>query len=156
MRPVQDLFPMYADILPKGWRWATIHYVFGEGRTSCFNEYGLSEDRSTIENDMVLLNKLLDLNIGPIFHELRNEIATLPLEQPTHIELTIEPDGKFNTVLGYGEPNWDIAPRPWPDDITADEYTYTKAWPNGIKEKSIKRLKDPRSLIGLVINKEQT
>ena len=153
MRPVQELFPMYAQLLPEGWKWTTIHFVHGEGRTRLFNEYGLSEDRLAVEKDLSLLNNLLDLNVDSLIHELINEIAPPPLDQPTHIELTIEPNGKFDTVLGYGEPNWDPAPRGWPDDITAEDYTYTKAWPKGIKEKSVKRLKDPRSLIGLVINK---
>ena len=144
MKPVQDLFPMYTDQLPEGWSWATIYFVFGEGRTGHFTEYGYSENRSLGENDFS--NKVGD--VEPLFLELRNDIAPPPLEQPTHIELTLEPDGKFHTVLGYGEPNWDPAPRGWPDDITADEYTYTKAWPNGIPDETKDILDDPRSLIG--------
>ena len=144
MKPVQELFSVYAEQLPKNWTWATVYFMFGEGVTEHFSEYGLSEDRTLVEKDF----SSSGLGVSQIFHELRNEIAPPPLEQPTHIELTLEPDGKFHTVLGYGEPNWDPAPRGWPDEITADEYTYTKAWPNGIPDETKDILDDPRSLIG--------
>jgi len=144
VRSVQEIFPIYANALPDNWKWATIYFVFGEGQTGLLTEYGFTEDRSHIEKGF----KNLDIDVSHLFHELRNEIAPTPMEQPTHIELTIEPDGKFNTVLGYGEPNWDPAPRPWPDDITAKEYTYTKAWPDGMSEEARSIMEDPRSLIG--------
>ena len=122
--------------------------MFGENRSSVFVDYGFSTDKTKVE-DGFTLNREIKL----LIKSLREEIALKPTEQPTHIELTIKCTGAFNTVIGYGDPNWDPSPRPWPDDITAEDYTYTKAWPKGIKEKSVKRLKDPRSLIGLVINK---
>jgi len=144
MKPVQELFSIYAEQLPENWKWATVYFMFGEGVTEHFSEYGLSEDRTLVEKDF----SSSGLGVSQIFHDLKDEIAPPPLEQPTHIELTIQPDGKFDTVLGYGEPNWDIAPRAWPDDITATDYTYTKAWPNGMSDDAKSIMEDPRSLIG--------
>ena len=144
MRSVQELFLIYKNLLSDGWKWCTVHFVFDDGRTRHFTEYGLSENRTEVELDFKN-NKVSD--VGILFTQLRDAISPAPLQKPTHIELTFQPSGKFDTVLGYGEPNWDPAPRVWPDDIRAEEYTYTKAWPNGLKGQTKKRLKDPRSLI---------
>ena len=152
MKPIEEIFYIYKPLLPESWNWCTIFFMTGSGRSIESTTYGFTSDR---EQEEINFNSPTGTatRICELMNEFAGEIASTPLQQPSHIELTLEPDGKYNTVIGYGEPNWDPAPRPWPDDITAEEYTYTKAWPNGIKEKSVKRLKDPRSLIGLVINK---
>ena len=144
MRPVEEILSIYRVALPEGWKWFTVHFAFGDGRTKHFTEYGISEDRSIVKKDFS--NKVE--GEWQWLEALRDTVAPPPMEQPTHIELTIQHTGKFETVLGYGEVNWDPAPRGWPDDIRAEDYTYTKAWPNGLKEQTKKRLKDPRSLIG--------
>jgi len=146
VEPVQELYAIYDPLLAEGWNWLTIYYLFGEGRSRHFAEYGLTQDRSVVEIE--LRGRPPAGKTQLLFNEIRTTVAPDPLPQPTHIELTVEHDGKFATVLGYGEPNWDISPRPWPDDITADEYTYKKAWPEGLRESTKQLLDDPRSLIG--------
>ena len=141
MKSVSSLFSILDSELPDGWNWCTIYFMFGDNHSREFTCYGLSPDDG--ERDLHGRSSVWEQ-----MRAFRDEIAVDLSQQPTHIQLTIESDGKFDTVVGYGAPNWDIMPRPWPDDITAENYTYTKAWPDGLPEKIRKRLKDPRSLIG--------
>ena len=143
MQIVSDIFSILDSELPERWQWCTTYYMFGKNRSSVFVDYGFSTDKTKIEDGFTLNRESKSL-----IKSLREEIALKPTVQPTHIELTIECTGAFNTVIGYGDPNWDPAPRPWPDDITAKEYTYTKAWPNGMSEEARSIMEDPRSLIG--------
>ena len=141
MKSVSNLFSILDSELPDRWIWCSIYIMFGDSQSQEFTEYRLSSDDE--EKNINTPN-----GVREQMYTFRDEIAVDLSQQPTHIQLTIESDGKFDTVVGYGAPNWDIMPSPWPDDITAENYTYTKAWPDGLPEKIRKRLKDPRSLIG--------
>lgn len=46
----------------------------------------------------------------------------------THIELIFHPDGKYDMDLGYGPVDREEIRGFWPDDITADVYTYSRGW----------------------------
>ena len=140
----QQLYDFTAAALPDDWAWVTIYCAYGEGRTRIRVNYGTTEDRQDYEN-------IPAPNISQFLETLRSQVAPPPTEQFTHIELTFERSGNYNSVLGYGKPNWDVMPISWPDDITAEEYTYVGAWPNGITAARAKRLKDPRSSKGVAI-----
>ena len=145
---IEEIFHLCKESLPEEWRWCTAHYKRARNdRTSVMVIYGLEADRTKEKNDFDCPAGV-PTRLCELFQQYGNIIAPNPMEKPTHIELTIEPDGTFDSVLGYGEPNWDPSPRPWPDDIRAEEYTYTKAWPKGLKKGVKELLKDPRSLIG--------
>ena len=108
-------------------------------------DYGLTPNRDSP------INSDISIDIQKEMRELREHIAPQPLPQFTHIELTFTNNGEFESILGYGRPNLDILPIQWPDDITADSYTYTKSWPSGVPEKRAALMKDPRSLAGVRI-----
>ena len=95
MRVVERILSVYSLELPENWSWFTAHCAFGEGVTSYFTEYGMSEDSSSIKTDF---NNTTDKE--PLFTELRNTIAPPPMEQPTHIELTIHHNGKVRNSIG--------------------------------------------------------
>ena len=75
--------------------------MFGDDHSREFTCYGLSPDDG--ERDLHGRSSVWEQ-----MRAFRDEIAVDLSQQPTHIQLTIESDGKFNTVVGYGAPNWDI------------------------------------------------
>jgi len=153
MSVYQNIYSKIAASLPEKWSWFTLKFKFSstEDHFGYSIDYGDSENRDSRESLNFTEVQDGSPNLVALMRSLRDEIAPKPLTQFTHIELTFDNTGNFDSVLGYGKPNWDISPRPWPDDITADSYTYTKAWPNGITKKRAAIMKDPRSLVGVRI-----
>ena len=92
MKSVQTLFPVYAGQLPEGWKWARIHFVFGDGASAHFTEYGYSEDHSIVENDF----KAGAVRVQPLFYELRNEIAPPPLACIIHEACATDSDSRWS------------------------------------------------------------
>ena len=151
MRTYQIIYNKIAGSLPGKWSWFTLSFNFSstDDHSRYFIEYGESDNKDL--RDSLNFTEIQDgsPDLVSLMRILREEISPKPLHQFTHIELTYNNSGNFESVLGYGEPNWDISPRPWPDDITVEPYTYTKAWPNGITEKRAAVMRDPRSLVGV-------
>ena len=135
--------------MPTDWAWFTIYFMYGEkGQTEHFIEYGCETDVNTRVNLKKPEPVQQTTNLIKSFLELRDKLAPKPLPKFTHIELNYSKDGKSKSVLGYGKPNWDLMPRGWPDDITAENYTYKNAWPDGIPAEVKPLMQDARSLIG--------
>ena len=145
MSPHQNIFDAFGSKLPGNWHWFTLRAFYESHGVTYMLDYGLTPDRNVLKNSDVSIDIQRDM------FELRERIAPHPLPQFTHIELTFNNNGEFESILGYGEPNRDILPRPWPDDITAESYTYTKSWPDGVHEKRAALMKDPRSIVGVRI-----
>ncbi len=144
MSVYQQLYENVASALPDDWAWVTIYCAYGEERTRTMVYFGNTEDMHNREN-------VQPPKLSALLQTLRHQVAPPPTDQFTHIELTFERSGSHSSVLGYGEPNWDVMPISWPDDITAEEYTYVGAWPNGLMASRVKLLKDPRSSKGVAI-----
>jgi len=141
----QEIFDKVVPYLPKDWKWFTLYSFISERGVTYMLNFGTSEDQSDIQDNGAAFD------ITPEIYALREEIAQSSVPNFTHIELTFLSDGKFDSVLGYGEPNLDLLPRPWPDDITSKEYTYTKNWPDGVPERRAAILTDPRSVVGVEV-----
>ena len=147
--PAQEIFNITKPLMPGDCVWFTIFFMCGaDDQTQHFIELGRNSDKNNRENLKNTGTALETIALGESFARLRDKLTPKPLEQFTHIELTYDKGGKFKSVLGYGEPNWDVMPKAWPDDISAESYTYTKAWPNGMPDGMKSLLQDPRSLIG--------
>jgi len=153
MSVYQSVYSKIAVLLPESWLWFTLNFQYSasDDHWRYIIEYGESENKDSREGLHFTEAQDGSPDLVALMRSLRDEITPKPLTQFTHIELTFDNSGNFDSVLGYGKPNWDISPRGWPDDITADSYTYTKAWPNGITKKRAAIMKDPRSLVGVRI-----
>jgi len=150
MSHFQDIFDIAKPLFPDDWEWVTFFVKFSDdgGRIKYFVDYGSSSnqrdskslDTLSVSQEMRIIRKLIT--------DFRKKINPEPQKKFTHMELTFKQGEDAKAVLGYGAPNWDILPISWPDDISADSYTYKNAWPDGMPDNRRALLKDPRSLIG--------
>lgn len=150
MKQTQEIYDTAKSLMPDDWEWFTIFFMYGEdGRTRQFIEYGSDPDERERKNLQNLGSGQQMSDLSKLFFELRDKFTPEPLDKFTHIELICRKNGEAKSILGYGKPNWDIMlGGGWPDDITADSYTYKNAWPDGIPDKMKPLMKDPRTLAG--------
>ncbi|MEZ5986233.1 MAG: hypothetical protein R3B94_09820 [Hyphomonas sp.] len=129
---IQGIFNVYINYLPEDWSLLRFfHKTEGQGISLTFETY---ETTSKLGKEQYFEDPLEpeDSNsIRLLSYSLRDAISPDGLPKYTHIELTIHRDGTFDTVMGYGPVDWSPSSYPWPDDITAEEYTYKRAWPDG-------------------------
>jgi hypothetical protein len=143
MSVYQDIFNAISPNISVGWKWFRLRAFYTDLGATYLLDFGLTSDREKAIDDGTMVN------IQKEMAALRDEITPHPMQPITHVELTYTSDGKFESLLGYGKPNLDFLPIPWPDDITAENYTYVNAWPTPVMEKRAELCRDPRSLLGV-------
>lgn len=129
---IQGIFNVYINYLPEDWSLLRFfHKTEGKGVSESFATYEVVSEPGIKKSFEDPLEADDGDDIDALMPLLRDSISPDGLLKYTHIELTILRDGTFDTVLGYGPVDWSPSPYPWPDDITAEEYTYKRAWPDG-------------------------